>query len=114
MKELLRALDWQHATGSPMGIIQALLRDLFPAFVQLGLHELVIVLDGHLPPVALLGPERAAAAVTAAVNTLGADTADRLRSREKLTSGALLDLLRAHVEAGIATETSGQSFDVKP
>lgn len=99
LKELLRALDWHQRTATPMGITRGLFRDLLPALSQLGLHHLVAVLDAHLPPVAMLQPDEANAAVRRAHEVLGPAGTEHARTEgHTLDATNAVALLRREVE----------------
>lgn len=108
LKELLRALDWNHSTGSPTGILRALLRDLLPPLDELGLFPLVVLLDAYLPLVAMMGAARVEAAVEHAQQELGPEQTEALQRRGRSASDAdVLALLRVEVEAVLAAGDPG-------
>ena len=107
LRELARALDFHQATATPLGAIRVALRDMLPALAAVGLHRLVVMLDTHLPTVAIIQPEGDAAAVQSARHALGAAETDQAQAQaQAIDFDELLSLLRQELETVTRTRTT--------
>lgn len=111
LRELLRMLDWHQTTATPMGATRITLRDILPALTDIGLNRLIIILDAHLPTVAVIQPERDSAAVQQASHLLGSvATTQALEQAHAMDFAEVLDLLHEELETVIRYRTA-QSND---
>ncbi len=107
LRELARALDFHQATATPLGPIRVMFRDMLPALAAVGLHRLVVMLDAHLPTVAIIQPDRDAAAVQSARLALGAAETDQAQAQaQAIDFDKLLSRLRQELETVLRTRTT--------
>lgn len=77
---LRQVIEWHERTASPIGITRGVLRGMFPAFCEFGMHDVVVMLDRYLPPILLFEEARVDAALALAA-TRASEPVDILRTR---------------------------------
>jgi hypothetical protein len=109
LKALYDMLEWRQVASVPMGIMRSAMRDLLPAFDEVGLHRLVVTLDVHVPPHSFFQMEKAAAALEHARQMLGPEDVERTATRARATDfDDVLKMLRPELEAVLLSYPPGQ------